>query len=204
MLSLSLNLSCTGFSTQLGRIANPVWNYQLGLEQGWMPENPRTVAGACTSLVSENGFTVSMSPYPAPTLSAWMTGGAGAGTMLNQTMSSQFAAWPPTALGATPTEFLPTYTPTGSVMTMPVTTPTSYPSGFASTGSIDDGWFQPSDTAGWATPVAGCSYPNPWSGAGAPVPTTQCAGDAARMRRSLGTSSRAASMSTITAKPSAT
>lgn len=158
----------TGYSSQLGRIANPVWNYQLGLEQGWMPENPRTVAGACTSLVSSNGFTVPFTPYPAPTLSAWMTGGEGAGTILDVAMSSSFNVWPPTALGTTPAEFLPTYTATGDVITLSGTAPTSYPSGFSSTAGVDNGWFQPADTSSFATPVAGCSYPDPWSGAGAP------------------------------------
>jgi glucan 1,3-beta-glucosidase len=141
--------------------------HRLGLEQGWIPENPRTIVGVCTSLISENGFTVNMTENPAPTLSAWMTGGAGAGTMLDEAMVTSFSAWPPTALQGTTTEFLPTYTPTGDAITMPTPTVTSYPSGYSSSANVGDGWFNPSDTAGQMTPVAGCTYPDAWSGAGA-------------------------------------
>ncbi|ORY88674.1 glycoside hydrolase family 5 protein [Leucosporidium creatinivorum] len=173
----------TGYSEQLGMIANPVWNYQLGLEKGWIPENPRTIVGICTSLISENGFTVAMSENPAPTLSPWMTGGSGAGTLLDEAMVTSFSAWPPTALQGTTTEFLPTYTPTGNPITMPTPTVTSYPSGYSSSANVGDGWFNPSDTAGQMTPVAGCTYPDPWSGAGAAVPTSVCTGSAdARMK----------------------
>ena len=54
---------------------------------------------------------------------------------------------------------------------MPGSTPTSYPTGYSATASLGDGWVQPTDTASFYTAVAGCSYPNPWSGAGLPAPT---------------------------------
>ncbi|KAI5479242.1 glycoside hydrolase family 61 protein [Pseudohyphozyma bogoriensis] len=175
----------TGFSTHLGKIANPLWNYQLALEQGYMPANPRLGRrdGACAAAMQSNDVT--MASFAAPTLSAWMTGGAGAGTMLNPTQAASYSQWPPASLGATPASNLPTYTPTGSVITLSATTPTAYPSGYSSVTDAGNGWAQPTDTAGWETPVAGCSYPNPWSGAGAPVPTAPCVGNgsAKRMRR---------------------
>jgi hypothetical protein len=108
-----------------------------------------------------------MSRNPAPTLSPYMTGGSGANTMLDSAMVAEFSAWPPTALGTDRAAFLPTYTPTGNIITMAVSTPTSFPSGYSATPSVGNGWFQASDTAGWMTEVAGCSYVHPWSGAGA-------------------------------------
>ena len=94
-----------------------------------------------------------------------MTGGAGAGSITDQAMYSSFSAWPPASLGTTPVNVLPTYTQTGSIITAPpAAQPTSFPSGYSSSANVGDGWIQPSDTAGFYTPVAGCSYPDAWSG----------------------------------------
>lgn len=177
----------TGFSSTLGKIANPMWNYQLGLEQGWIPEDPRQALGACPSLVTSNGFSIAYSTVPAPTLAPWMTGGAGAGTISDQDMYTSFSAWPPASLGTTPVENLPTYTATGSVITAPpASQPTSFPSGYSSSVNVGDGWIQSTDTAGFFTPVAGCSYPDPWSGVQATIPTAACTGAAAnKMKRSV-------------------
>ncbi|GAA5890080.1 hypothetical protein JCM5296_004763 [Sporobolomyces johnsonii] len=200
----------TGYSTQLGMIANPMWNYQLGLEQGWVPTNPRTAIGVCPGLASSN--ELAYTSMPAPTLSAWMTGGSGAGTILDEDMYTSFSAWPPASVGvaATPASFLPTYTPTGSVITMSAPAePTSFPSGYASSSiNVGNGWEQSTDTAGWYTPVAGCTYPDPWSGVAATIPTAACTGSAAaaRMKREA---KRTASSTALTSptpppKPAAT
>ncbi|GAA5832811.1 hypothetical protein JCM5353_008342 [Sporobolomyces roseus] len=177
----------TGFSSTLGKIANPMWNYQLGLEQGWIPENPRQALGACPSLVTSNGFTIGYTIQPAPTLAPWMTGGAGAGSITDQAMYSSFSAWPPASLGTTPVNVLPTYTQTGSIITAPpATQPTSFPSGYSSSANVGDGWIQPTDTAGFYTPVAGCSYPDAWSGVQASIPAAACTGAANnKMKRSV-------------------
>ncbi|GAA5890506.1 hypothetical protein JCM6882_002943 [Rhodosporidiobolus microsporus] len=184
----------TGFSSHLGTIANPMWNYQLGYEQGWIPTNPRTAIGACPSLVTSNGFSIGYTEQPAPTLAPWMTGGAGAGTIQDQAMYTSFSAWPPESIGAaavtgpyaTPVSLLPTYTPTGSIITMSSPPqPTSWPSGYSSSVDVGDGWAQPTDTVGQYTPAADCSYVDPWSGAGVAVPTTSyCSGGAeAKMKK---------------------
>lgn len=152
--------------------------FRLALQEGYMPRNPRDALGACTALVAEAGAGVSMVANPAPTLSSWMTGGAGAGTLLNQAQSASFGAWPPSSIGAspTPTAFLPTYTNTGKIITMSASTPTAYPSGYSSVINPGNGWKQASDVTSFATPVAGCLYPNAWSGVEASIPTAVCAG----------------------------
>lgn len=184
----------TGYSSTMGQIANPMWNYQLGLAEGWVPSNPRTAVGVCPSLAAAQGITYESTA--APSLSAWMTGGSGAGRIINQTMSAQYSQWPPATIGAgtstgpylTPVSNLPTYTQTASVYTMPPPPqPTSFPDGYASSSvNVGNGWAQPSDSASFYTPVAGCSYPNAWSGAGVAIPTTSfCAGNGARMKRNV-------------------
>ena len=184
----------TGYSSTMGQIANPMWNYQLGLAEGWVPSNPRTAVGVCPSLAAAQGITYESTA--APSLSAWMTGGSGAGRIVNQTMSAQYSQWPPATIGAgastgpylTPVSNLPTYTQTASVYTMPPPPqPTSFPDGYASSSvDVGNGWAQPSDSASFYTPVAGCSYPNAWSGAGVAIPTTAfCAGNGARMKRNI-------------------
>ncbi|KAI0323600.1 glycoside hydrolase [Cubamyces sp. BRFM 1775] len=39
-----------GNSTSTGTVRAPLWSYQLGLEQGWMPADPRTALSKCESL----------------------------------------------------------------------------------------------------------------------------------------------------------
>lgn len=178
--------------------------FRLALENGYMPENPRGAPDACVTFVAQQG--VSMSVNSAPPYQAWMTGGAGAGTILATDQVSSWSAWPPASIGNTPVVNLPTYTATASPVTMSALTPTSFPSGYPATANVGDGWAQPTDTALWATPVAGkpscrfrsmekaadsglsagCSYLNPWSGNGAPIPTAPCTGgDAAAAAKKM-------------------
>ncbi|KAL8292058.1 hypothetical protein RQP46_001524 [Phenoliferia psychrophenolica] len=171
----------TGYSSQVGNIVNPQWNYQLGLEQGYIPANPRTARGVCPSLLAAAGVEVAQDP--APTLSPWMTGGTGAGTILATDQLSSFGAWPPLSLGSTVATNFPTFTPTGVVTTLqPEPTPTSLPAGVVSVGSPGNGWADSNDNGGWLVKVAGCSYPNPWSGVAATVPTAPCTGSALARR----------------------
>ncbi|KAK4704592.1 glucan 1,3-beta-glucosidase, partial [Phenoliferia sp. Uapishka_3] len=177
----------TGYSDVKQAIVNPLWNYQLALQEGFAPKNPRLGRGACATLVPAAGTT--LSSVAAPTLSNWMTGGSGAGTI---TSTSTWGTWPPASLvnsmasGVFSTyhaSVLPTLTATGPVITMSAATPTSYPSGYSSSSNPGNGWFDASDTAAWYTTVSGCSYPNAWSGISAVVPTAACTGGAAREKR---------------------
>ncbi|KAK6978188.1 glycoside hydrolase family 5 protein [Favolaschia claudopus] len=153
-----------------GVVRSPLWSYQLGLENGWIPTDPRTAVGKCAALgVQGSSFS--------GTFSSWQTGGAGAGTIAAAATRS-FGQWPPATLSNVDEDamtLLPTYTPTGAVPTLTYTTPT--PAGSvtgAPTVSVGDGWFDKGDTAGYATTVAGCTYPAAWSALDLPMPTERC------------------------------
>ncbi|KII95444.1 glycoside hydrolase family 5 protein [Plicaturopsis crispa FD-325 SS-3] len=153
-------------------VESPLWSYQLGLENGWMPTDPRVSIGKCGAL----GVT---GPQFNGTYDSWQTGGVGAGTIA----ASATAAfpYPPASLsgvdGGVAATALPSYASTGSVVTLPPPTLTVA----ASTG---DGWFDTADTAGGVTVVAGCTYPDAWSAVGIPVPTV-CGGGAAAAARAV-------------------
>ena len=148
-----------GNSTKTGYAPNPMWNYKLGMEQGWMPTDPRDHVGVCASVVPAQGFpapdpTATFTAFPSP----WMTGGAGAGTIAADQLAS-YGQWPPTSMrepvGTLATN-LPRYTSTGTPITMSATTPTAYPSGVSATVAVGSGWANTADTAPYATPIATC------------------------------------------------
>jgi len=149
-----------------GRVESPLWSYQLGLQNGWIPTDPRQSVGQCAALGGGN------EPFDG-TYSAWQTGGAGAGTIA-PSFVSQFGQWPPATISNAdgPASLLPSYTPTGSIETLPPPTLTASVTQSISTG---DGWFDTADTASAETAIQGCSYPNAWNAAGVPVPTA-CGG----------------------------
>lgn len=102
----------------------------------------------------------------AGTYSSWQTGGAGAGTIA---VSASFP-WPPTTIsGLEGADYaaLPTYTPTGSISTLP-------PPELTPSVSQGNGWFDAQDTTSAMVTVSGCSYPNAWDSAGAVAPTAAC------------------------------
>ena len=126
-----------------------------------MPTDPRTASGKCQALGA------SQAPF-AGTYSAWQTGGAGAGTIAATALAS--FPWPPSTLsgiGTAPYGALPTYTPTGSISTLP-------PPQLTQTVSEGNGWFDAKDTASAMVTVSGCSYPNAWNSANAVAPTAPC------------------------------
>ncbi|KAG1738191.1 glycoside hydrolase family 5 protein [Suillus lakei] len=132
-------------------IASPLWSYQLGLQQGWMPTDPRVTA---------QQFDGVYQPY--------QTGGPGAGT-INPVLVSSYGQYPPTSIsgltaGATQS-FLPTYTSTSAVPTLP---PPAFTLSPPSSVTIGNGWFDSSDT------IAGCTYPNAWDAVSVPMPTALC------------------------------
>jgi hypothetical protein len=47
-----------GNSTELGYAPSPFWHYKLGLEQGWIPADPRSAGGYCGRALSIGGAQV--------------------------------------------------------------------------------------------------------------------------------------------------
>ena len=155
-----------GNSTRSGKVETPAWSYQLGLEQGWMPQDPRKAAGVCGN----------SSPWTPP-LKPWQTGGTGAG--LN--VQSAGLQWPPASVtNGGPVSSLPQYTPTGTLITMPGPT---FTQSSGSNVKIDagNGWVNPSDTRGMYVQIQSCTYLDPWVGPSA-APPPVCGGAAAKKR----------------------
>lgn len=150
-----------GNSSTSGTVEAPVWSYQLGLQNGWIPTDPRVSSGKCQAL---GGTIQSFSG----TYSSWQTGGPGAGTIApSETVSFP---WLPTVISDIDGAIyaaLPTYTPTGTIPTLP-------PPQLTPSVSQEDGWYDAQDTAGAMTPISGCTYPNAWDSAGNVAPTVPC------------------------------
>jgi glucan 1,3-beta-glucosidase len=145
-----------GESLETGRVMAPFWSYKLSIQEGWAPTDPRTSRGHCASIGQPgNTFT--------GTLTANQVGGPGAGTNI-PTLDTW--AWPPTVVaGFDSAAALPTYTPTGSLITMPVPTATQ-----GSNVNFGDGWNNEADNEPMNVPIPGCAYPNAWDAVSAAVP----------------------------------
>ncbi|OWZ33521.1 glucan 1,3-beta-glucosidase [Cryptococcus neoformans AD2-60a] len=157
-----------GNSTDAIQQPNPFWHYRLGLEKGWIPKDPRTVAGTCQA----DG--VSMNNFDGTFSNAYVTGGAGAGTIAASASSSY--PWPPasfTNVASDSMSLLPQYTQTGTPITMPGPTFTS--PGSSATIDAGNGWFNANanDKQAYAA-ISGCSYPPEYSAADLAVPTGAC------------------------------
>ncbi len=113
-----------GVSTKLGVVGSPLWSYQLGLQGGWMPKDPRTASGRCDAIGGAPNV-----PFDG-TYQSWMTGGAGAGTI------AATYAWPPASINGADAAvtLLHSYTSTGPVSTLPPPTLTA-----KATKSVDAG-----------------------------------------------------------------
>ncbi|KAF9555816.1 glycoside hydrolase family 5 protein [Agrocybe pediades] len=149
---------------QEGRVGAPLWSYKLGLENGWIPKDPRTALGTCAEVGG------SLEPFDG-NFQPWQTGTT---STIPASSSSQFP-WPPTTISnaVVPMTLLPTYTNTAPIITLPPATFTSAPSSV--TQSVD-GWFNTQDTAGGVTMVAGCPYPSEYDGIFTSTPTAPCTG----------------------------
>ncbi|KAG8894890.1 hypothetical protein FRC01_012689 [Tulasnella sp. 417] len=125
-----------GASSVTGKVESPMWSYQLGLQQGWIPSNPTQSTGLC-------GNT-----SPAQPLTPEMVGAAGPGE-ISASVRAQYP-WPPAQLnpGGLNPNSVRVYTATGAIPTLPVPTPTI--------GTVD-GWYNDADTRPIYTPIAGCS-----------------------------------------------
>lgn len=155
-----------GNSTVLGTSSSPLWHYQLGLQEGWIPKDPRDAVGHCAALLG--------TPQPFDgTFPLTATGGPGAGTVDPAQTSSH--TFPPTTISpsfsATQIALLPTYTPTGTIKTLFAPTFTAAPS-----AAVGNGWKNSADTALDYVPVSGCHYPDAWDAVNAPLPTAPCTG----------------------------
>ncbi|KAF9260276.1 glycoside hydrolase [Marasmius fiardii PR-910] len=137
-----------GPSLTSGKVETPAWSYQLGLENGWIPTDPREALGSCGNvspwtppLKIGNGRNVNLNAYP----------------------------WPPSSIqnGGNRTA-LPSYTPTGAVPTLQggTLTMTMTSGGVKATKSVDvgDGWESSSDMQGMNVPIEGCTYLDTWVG----------------------------------------
>ncbi|KAI0727191.1 glycoside hydrolase superfamily [Fomitopsis betulina] len=149
-----------GNSSVSGKVESPQWSYQLGLQYGWMPTDPRMAEGVCNPSSVFN-----------PPLSAWQTGGQGAGTTSG---GSQYA-WPPATISnpgySSAASVLPSYTATGGQVILAV--PTFSASSATVSASVGDGWENAKDTAQLYTGVQTCNYLFPWVGPTAP-PSPLC------------------------------
>ncbi|KAJ6500522.1 glycoside hydrolase family 5 protein [Mycena sanguinolenta] len=152
-----------------GRVESPQWSYQLGLQQGWMPTDPRTAVGSCGN----------SNPFAGP-LSAWQTGGAGAGQIPAATLAA--LSWPPPSIAfadaTSPVASLPSFTPSGTPITLPgpTITPASGQPSATSSANVGSGWENAQDTQGMMGPIAGCSYLDPWIGSSVSPPSPLCTG----------------------------
>lgn len=152
-----------------GKVETPAWSYQLGLENGWMPKDPREAEGVCGN----------SNPWNPP-LRSWQTGGAGAGNIPASVTAS--LAWPPpTISNAGAISLLPSYTSTGAIVTLPGPTfTTSQGSTATATVDVGNGWENSGDNAGMNVEVPTCSYLDPWIGPTAAPPSPLCGGAARR------------------------
>ncbi|KAF9234820.1 glycoside hydrolase family 5 protein [Melanogaster broomeanus] len=156
-----------GNSSTTNTVQSPLWSYQLGLQNGWIPTDPRAAVGTCAAL------GVSGQPFNGQ-YASWQTGGVGAGTIAAASIAT-YGQYPPSTLsGLIPganQALLPTYTSTGAVSTLPPPTFTPSPPAAVSVGN---GWFDSADTGLAPTAVQGCTYPDAWDAVQVAMPTALC------------------------------
>lgn len=160
-----------GNSTVTGKVESPMWSYTLGLQEGWMPKDPRSSVGTCRKAGVNQPFD--------GTFSAYQTGGKGAGTVA-ATFVAEFGDWPPASISGADAAFVPTYTATGAVPTL---SPPVYTLRNGTQVNGGSGWFNNADTGGAPVNITGCKYPDPWAQTDIPQPTATCGGDNSARRR---------------------
>ncbi|KAJ3731452.1 glycoside hydrolase family 5 protein [Lentinula guzmanii] len=166
-----------GNSTVLGTSSNPLWHYRLGLQQGWVPSDPRDAIGHCASIL--NSAQIFDGNYPVTATGGvrhdmlisneFLTAGAG---IIDPAQTSSHAFPPPSmspSFTGTQMTLLPTYTATGIVKTLSPPTFTAAPS-----AAVGTGWNNTADNSSAYVPVAGCFYPDSWDAVNASLPTATC------------------------------
>lgn len=151
-----------GDSTVLGTSSSPMWNYKLGRERGWIPKDPRDAVGHCAREIGPTPFD---GVFPATA-----TGGAGAGVGV-ATLAFPPATILPSAVGPAAVSLLPTYTPTGTLVTLAAPTFTAAPN-----VDVGTGWSNQADSELAYVPVSGCVYPDSYSAQDLPVPVAPFCG----------------------------
>ncbi|KAI0628401.1 glycoside hydrolase [Trametes polyzona] len=154
-----------GPSSTTNTVRAPLWSYQLGLRNGWMPKDPRTSSGKCQH------FGIQMAPFNGQ-YQPWQIGGAGAGNIAPDATAN--LPWPPQLNNVDPGDMprLPQYTPTGTINTLP---PPSFSTpGITVTAAVGNGWANPQDKTPAQTPIPGCAYPDAWDAVGAAIPANGC------------------------------
>jgi glucan 1,3-beta-glucosidase len=160
----------------LETVPNPLWSYELGWLNDWIPKDPQDSLGTCQSTPAQLSIEAPEAVAWSPPLAAWMTGGSGAGE-IPASATANFSVWPPTSLTELPNVAnLYTYTATGTPITMSADLPAT---------ASANGWANPSDTAGYFVPVAGCDYPNAYSGYSMSAPTAPPCPNGANAARRL-------------------
>ncbi len=163
--------SCTQIGEDnTGKVSAPLWSYKVGLDNGFIPNDPRLSHGMCGKL-GALGAQFSGN-YPATA-----TGGAGAGT-LAPSVTAQYGQFPPTSINGVPSgqvSAIPTYTSTRTPVTLPPPSFTNVDKGVA----LPNGWADSQDTAQAVFPVSGCVYPDAWLAMSSPVPASACGATAA-------------------------
>ena len=159
-------------SSVTGSVEAPMWSYSLGLQNGWMPTDPRTSEGTCNAAGVNKPFAGPLQPS--------QTGGVGAGTIAPAFVAS-FGQWPPATLASIPDAgVLPTYTPTGAVPTLP---PPTYTLKSGATTVGGNGWANANDNLGAPVNISGCTYPDGWAQTSIPLPTEACPSPTDERRR---------------------
>ncbi|KAF9068669.1 glycoside hydrolase family 5 protein [Rhodocollybia butyracea] len=159
-----------GNSSVTGVVESPAWSYQLGLENGWMPTDPRAAAGVCGNSApwSPPLATNQLGTNPSATLAASVT--------------AQYP-WPPATItfGGKAAQ-VPVYTPTGAIPTLATPTFTQSGAKVTTTPSVGSGWENAADNAGLMVNIATCSYLDPWIGTTVAPPSPLCSAGASKKR----------------------
>ncbi|KAI8443758.1 glucan 1,3-beta-glucosidase [Phakopsora pachyrhizi] len=181
---------------------NPMWDYQLGLKEGWIRPDARRSIGGCAIVAAKQGLTAPVQQWSG-LFEDWQVGSKnGSASSIDASELARYGQWPPSAItikqGEDPmytnVANLPQYVPNGEVVKLKAEPPqkSEYPTG-AIIGTGGDGWANDNDKSGWYVPVKGCKYPNPWAGGGLPQPTEPFCGGS--------TASASAASSTAAATP---
>ncbi|SGY79518.1 BQ5605_C008g05154 [Microbotryum silenes-dioicae] len=135
------------------RAVNPMWSYSMGLEQGYIPRNPRQSRGHCRRLFNEAERPQPKGVRFSGKLTSWQTG---AGPDSGATMDRGNISWPPKTIGlggpngdVYKTSELPRYAETAAEG------PLKIPG--VARGSAGPKWYER---------IEGCEYLDAWEGVG--------------------------------------
>jgi len=65
-----------------------MWSYSLGLQEGYIPADPRVYHGSCPAMAEKYGLAPPEQVLFDGSLQPWMTGGAGAGQIVPTQIAS--------------------------------------------------------------------------------------------------------------------